>query len=644
MQNEKIEVENEILYIKIRKLLIILLISLIDYSSIIYIYIYVSNISINLLGLSYLIGSCCTLMIMRSTNKIYDNKYLNLIRVIYIIISLKIISNNVFDYKVSGFFEFTKYEEILNKSIIFFLVGVLYIFSKKYLENINKGTKWYVCLITMLIIVITTTLRGGHLDLPIILLNLTTVAIIIKSKKIFNESSLIINKQINFVGVSIYLVYSICFFNLLGVVLKRYTIVINIITNGISFIGFITTSVVIIDVLMNNPQKGIFRQYYKENIQLKELNNKIIIQNRELELSQILINKNEKVIKSFFRNIPIALIFIDKSTRRITFANRNFMILIGEINLKKIINKKYDSFFQIEVNDQNKEMEFLTRATILINGEIKYVSVEAIEESHNQEEIIISFIDITEKIKSDKMKESLKNRLFEEKIKSDFLSNISHDLKTPVNVIYSASQLIDIYTNECDYKGIVKYNKISKENCISLTKFTNNLIDRSKIFSENLSPNLKVMNIVEVIEKTVSTLVDYAKNKNIDLIFDTEEEDIYVKIDCDFMQRIILNIISNSIKYCKDEGKIFVMIKNENHKIRVTIEDNGIGMDEEFLMTACSRYSMGENNRESLEKGTGIGLFVVKKLVEGQGGQISINSKINEGTKTELIFNKVVEF
>ena len=75
-------------------------------------------------------------------------------------------------------------------------------------------------------------------------------------------------------------------------------------------------------------------------------------------------------------------------------------------------------------------------------------------------------------------------------------------------------QLEEIYMREKNYEGINKYNKISKQNCISLTRFTNNIINKSKMYSENLPVDLKVNNIVEVIEKTVLSLVDYAKNKS----------------------------------------------------------------------------------------------------------------------------------
>ena len=151
--------------------------------------------------------------------------------------------------------------------------------------------------------------------------------------------------------------------------------------------------------------------------------------------------------------------------------------------------------------------------------------------------------------------------MLEENLKRDFLSNISHDLKTPINVIYSATQLEECLLKNNNIDGLKKYNTISKQNCISLIRLANNLIDTSRIESDYISANLKVKNIVEIIENIIATLVDYAHNNNVDLIFDTNEEEVYVELDEDFMQRIIVNLISNSIKFCNYNGMIKINVR-----------------------------------------------------------------------------------
>ena len=238
------------------------------------------------------------------------------------------------------------------------------------------------------------------------------------------------------------------------------------------------------------------------------------------------------------------------------------------------------------------------------------------------------------------MKETMENKKLDEKLKSDFLSNISHDLKTPINVIYSATQVIKMYIENNNYEMVRKYNNISKQNCISLIRLTNNIIDTSRIYADYLTPNLRVKNIVDVAEDVVTSLVDYAESKEIHLIFDTNEEEIYVNLDDEFMQRIILNLISNAIKFTKPDGTIEVILEDKGEVVDLIVRDDGVGMEKTFIENAFNRYSMGKNNENASTKGTGIGLFVVKTLVEKQNGTIVIDSVINEGTTIKMTFKK----
>ena len=104
----------------------------------------------------------------------------------------------------------------------------------------------------------------------------------------------------------------------------------------------------------------------------------------------------------------------------------------------------------------------------------------------------------------------------------------------------------------------------------------------------------------------------------------------------------LINLISNSIKFTNENGKIEVIIHNEEKDGVIKVKDNGIGMDNEFIENAFKRYSMGNNNEQVKEKGTGIGLFVVKELTEKQNGRIDITSEKNKGTEVVIRFNKEI--
>lgn len=403
-------------------------------------------------------------------------------------------------------------------------------------------------------------------------------------------------------------------------------------------------------VLMNNivniPYNILFKDLFEKGIEMGNLNTKIVEKNKELEFSQNIVMKKEKIFKSFFQNVPIPLIILNKETLRIAFANSSF-INVENKSLKSIINKKITSVIDIDEGKFNNlnysEGKRILRGSISNEGDLKYFDIELIDSSTSSDEIILILNDVTSKVKVDSMKEAIQNKMLEENLKRDFLSNISHDLKTPINVIYSATQLEECLLKNNNIDGLKKYNTISKQNCISLIRLANNLIDTSRIESDYISANLKVKNIVEIIENIIATLVDYAHNNNVDLIFDTNEEEVYVELDEDFMQRIIVNLISNSIKFCNYNGIIKINVQASYKKVVVSVQDNGIGMEEEFIKDIFNRYSMGKNNEAKSNKGTGIGMFVVKRLMEIQNGNIFVNSKIGEGTRFDLVFNRVSE-
>ena len=122
--------------------------------------------------------------------------------------------------------------------------------------------------------------------------------------------------------------------------------------------------------------------------------------------------------------------------------------------------------------------------------------------------------------------------------------------------------------------------------------------------------------------------------------YDLKEEEIYVNLDDEFMQRIILNLISNAIKFTKKDGTIEVILEDKEENVELIVRDDGVGMEKTFIENAFNRYSMGKNNENASTKGTGIGLFVVKTLVEKQNGTIVIDSVLNEGTTIKMTFKK----
>ena len=174
-----------------------------------------------------------------------------------------------------------------------------------------------------------------------------------------------------------------------------------------------------------------------------------------------------------------------------------------------------------------------------------------------------------------------------------------------------------------------------------LNNFTNVLINDGKSNIKYCDFEKSYENIANIIKDVVFSLEDYTRIKNINLKFACTKDKVEYYCNKESMQRIVMNLISNSIKYCKVQGNIEVVLNDYENEIVILVKDDGIGMDQKFLQKAFERYSMKENNKNKLiTRSSGIGLFLVKKMVEEQNGSINISSKLNEGTCIEIILKR----
>lgn len=218
------------------------------------------------------------------------------------------------------------------------------------------------------------------------------------------------------------------------------------------------------------------------------------------------------------------------------------------------------------------------------------------------------------------------------KIKTHFISNISHELKTPINVIMSAIQLINYNTKESpSYSKNKNTLAIIDDNCKRLLRLINNLIDVQKHELDDTKLNLSAVNVVNLIEMLVASVVPYAESKNLNLIFDTNKEDVILKVDSDKLERIILNLLSNAIKFSKPNGEIRVTLNFEDC-LYISVADNGIGIAKENLNKIFDKFTQLDTSFSRENEGSGIGLSIVKSFVLLHNGKISVKSELNKGT------------
>ncbi|GAA0122527.1 MAG: HAMP domain-containing histidine kinase [Clostridium argentinense] len=223
-----------------------------------------------------------------------------------------------------------------------------------------------------------------------------------------------------------------------------------------------------------------------------------------------------------------------------------------------------------------------------------------------------------------------------EKLKTEFFANISHELRTPLNVILSTVSLMELYAknNKIIFDSEDTYTKFFyiKQNALRLLRLVNNIIDITKIDSGYLTLNLQVCNIVQVVEDIVLSVANYIEEKGIELIFDTDTEEKIMAIDEEKIERIVFNLLSNAIKFTNKGGKILVNVENLQSKVRITVTDNGIGIPADKQEIIFDRFTQVDSTLTRKREGSGIGLSLVKSLVEIHGGNITLKSEVNKGS------------
>lgn len=222
------------------------------------------------------------------------------------------------------------------------------------------------------------------------------------------------------------------------------------------------------------------------------------------------------------------------------------------------------------------------------------------------------------------------------KTTTEFFSNISHELKTPLNIIFSSMQLLKLYRNKDLNEFLDKndeYYNIIKTNCNRLLRLINNLLDISKLDSGFIVPKMKNQDIINVIETITLSIVPYADSKNINVIFDTDTEEKIMAFDEEKFERIMFNLLSNAIKFTNTNGLITVNITDMIDYIRISVKDTGIGIPENKKNFIFERFRQVDKTLKRNHEGTGLGLSIAKYFVEIHGGKIELKSELNKGSE-----------
>ncbi|KJF28768.1 hypothetical protein TZ02_01560 [Clostridium aceticum] len=218
------------------------------------------------------------------------------------------------------------------------------------------------------------------------------------------------------------------------------------------------------------------------------------------------------------------------------------------------------------------------------------------------------------------------------RLKTQFFSTVSHELKTPINIILGAVQLMENMDN-MDKESKDKYINMQKQNSYRLLRLINNLIDINKIEGKQFTVNFINCDIVKLAEDITMSVVEYTKLKDIELIFDTDVEEKMIAVDPDKIERILLNLLSNAIKFTEAEGRIEVSIHDKEDTIEISVKDDGIGIPKEMHQSIFRYFTQVDGPTHRKAEGSGIGLSLVKSLVHMHKGRVKVESVLGEGSE-----------
>ncbi|WP_050608180.1 PAS domain-containing sensor histidine kinase [Clostridium niameyense] len=494
--------------------------------------------------------------------------------------------------------------QVVDNSLFIFIFSILIIFS----NNCNSPYKFL-----FLFVIITSTIQSGIKH---------GMAVSIISSIIILSIDLIFGKNIN-VNVQF--------------------------ENDLIIVGVFILTAWTLGYYVKIEQKNLEKKEKK----LKLLTNELSQKDKERRYIEEILVKNEECYNLLIENSRDAilihrqnkLIFINESARKLLglekfneFSDRSILDFIPG-NKKDTIKKKLKGIYENKLTLVHFEQEILNdkKKSILTRSTSTYFIYEG------KPTILTILSDITSEKKVEILKKDVEkniellneSRAFN-KLITEFLANISHELKTPLNVIFSAVQLLSSYkfNNMDEFTDKKhKYLYMMRQNCYRLMRLINNLLDISRLDAGFLRLSKKNYNSISFIEDVTLSVAPYVEKQGLNLIFDTDVEEKIMSFDADKMERIILNLLSNAIKFTKPGGNIYVNIKDKGDSIIISVRDTGIGIPEKEIGKIFGRFAQVDKTFNRNREGSGIGLYIVKSFVEMHGGTISVTSKINEGSK-----------
>lgn len=335
------------------------------------------------------------------------------------------------------------------------------------------------------------------------------------------------------------------------------------------------------------------------------------------------IEQNDKRLYELINHLVIGVMLIDEH-RTIKMVNPAMSVILGEDVTKLVGNsyveatKSYGLSHLIEIayqqnEKQNDEIYFYYPKDKIVDANI--VPIDGKEPG--EQNLIVLLYDITEI-----------RRL--EKVRTDFVTNASHELKTPVTALKGFSETLLDGAME-DKEVLKQFLEIMLAESSRLDFLVSDILELSKLEQKQVPMNMQEVNLTEAVLSTFQLVKQTADEKEMKLNL-IEEDTLSITVDSSRLKQILANLINNAVVYTQESGEVTVTIKKEKNQAVILVSDNGIGIPEDEQDRIFERFYRVDKARSRNSGGTGLGLSIVKYLVENLNGSITVKSKLGLGT------------
>nr|WP_302416728.1 HAMP domain-containing sensor histidine kinase [uncultured Romboutsia sp.] len=350
----------------------------------------------------------------------------------------------------------------------------------------------------------------------------------------------------------------------------------------------------------------------------------IVIDITELENTIMNIEQSEKTYKLLLQTLPEGIVIVNPTTKKHIYRNEASIRMLKTIGLEKL-NESIKTYLK-EENYGN-----FRRFTIdkLNNVDISLAIVKREEEGS----LIVVFRMLDCEFKSTQLEKEL-NRIKEKnKFKTEFLSNVAYDIKKPINKIFETNNNLIENKGKYNSENINNHTRLVKQNCYRLIRLLSNVEYVSRIDNGTCTLELRKCDIVKLVENIVKISKTYTDKKGIDISFKSEVNKKILSLDIDKVEKIILNILSNAIKFTDTGGKIDINLYMHNEQVCISIKDTGIGIPKDKTEVIFENFEQLDTTLSRGCEGTGMGLSVVKKLANLNNIKINVESELNKGSE-----------